>query len=78
MEILYIILGVVLTVLFFLNIKNAADLLCRIIGGVCFLIIYNTAFPFLPEAGINLVSGTVAGLLGIPGGLLIIFLGVFL
>ena len=78
MEILYIILGVVLTVLFFLNIKNAADLLCRIIGGVSLLIIYNTVFHGLPAVGINLISGTVAGLLGLPGGLLIILLGLFL
>ncbi len=78
MEILYIILGVVLTVLFFLNIKNAADILCRIIGGVSLLIIYNTVFHGLPAVGINLISGTVAGLLGLPGGLLIILLGLFL
>ena len=78
MKILYIILGVVLTVLFFLNIKNAADILCRIIGGVGFLIIYNTVFHGLSAVGINLVSGSVAGLLGLPGGLLIILLGLFL
>ncbi len=77
MEILYMILGTVLTALFFLNIKNAADLLCRIIGGISLLIVYNTAFPFLPGVGINLVSGTVAGLLGLPGVLLIICLGLF-
>ena len=78
MEILYIILGVVLTVLFFLNIKNAADILCRTAGGIGMLILYNTVFPSLPIAGINLVSGSIAGFLGLPGGLLLICLGLFL
>lgn len=78
MTAVYIILGILLTVLFFLNIKKAADILCRIIGGISVLIIYNTTFPFLPGAGINLVSGTIAGLLGLPGILLVIFLGLFL
>lgn len=78
MTVVYIILGSLLTALLFLNIKNAADLLCRIIGGVSLLIIYNTVFHGLPAVGINLVSGTVAGLLGLPGGLLIILLELFL
>ena len=78
MEILYIILCVVLTALFFLNIKNAAEVLCRIIGGVSVLIIYNTVFPTAPWAGINLISAGIVGLLGLPGGLLLICLGLFL
>lgn len=78
MEILYIILGVVLTVLFFLNIKNAAGILCRTVGGVVTLILYSSVFPALPIIGINIVSGAIVGMLGLPGGLLIFCLGMLL
>ena len=78
MEILYIILGVVLAVLFFLNIRSAADILCRITGGIGVLILYNTIFPNLPTAGINLISGIVVGILGIPGGIAVLCLRLFL
>lgn len=78
MEILYIILGVVLVVLFFLNIKNAADILCRITGGIGVLILYNTIFSHLPHAGINLISGTAVGILGLPGGIMVLCLRLFL
>ena len=78
MEILYIILGIVLVALLFPNIKNAADILCRIAGGIGVLILYNTVFPNLPPVGINLVSGTVVGLLGLPGGIVVLCLGFFL
>ena len=78
MEILYIILGVVLVVLFFLNIRSAADILCRTVSGIGALIIYNTVFSAFSCVGVNLISGLVVGLLGLPGGLLIILLGRFL
>ena len=78
MTVVYIIFGIALTVLLFLNIKNAADIICRIIGGIGVLIIYNTVFPSLPVAGINLVSGTVVGILGLPGGIMVLCLGLFL
>ncbi len=78
MEILYIILGVVLVVLFFLNIRSAADILCRTVGGIGALIIYNTVFSAFSSVGVNLISGFTVGLLGLPGGLLIICLERFL
>ena len=76
MTVIYIILGIVLTLLLFLNIKNAADFLCRIISGFVALIIYNTVAPTLsiPLLGINIISAAVIGLLGLPGGLLILCL----
>ncbi len=78
MTVIYIILGMVLTVLFFLNIKNAADILCRIVGGMGVLIVYNTVMTSSTQVGINLVSAIIVGLLGLPGGLLLLCLTVFL
>ena len=80
MDIAIIILGVILTALFFLHIKSAADVLCRIIGGFSLLFIYNTvAMHFLiPVVGINLFSAVIAGLLGLPGGALLICCAAFL
>ena len=80
MTVIYIILGTILTVLFFLHIKSAADLLCRIVGGFAFLIIYNSVAPLisLPALGINLVSATLCGILGLPGGAALILLNLFL
>jgi len=73
LNIVLIILGVILTVLFFLNVKNAADILCRIIGGFAVLLIYNRfAGVFsLETTGINLISSFIAGILGLPGGILL-------
>lgn len=74
MNVIYAILGIVPAVLFFINIRNAADVLCRIIGGFAFLIIYNMlapAFSFMP-VGINLISSAVAGIIGIPGWILLL------
>ncbi len=78
MTAVYIVLGIVLTVLFFLNVKSAADILCRTIGGIIILLMYNTVFPALPGVGVNLVCGVSSGLLGLPGVLLVICLSVFL
>ena len=80
MTVFYIILGSLLTVLFFLHIKSAADILCRIIGGFCFLYIYNmAAVHFLPETiGINIITAAIFGFLGLPGALLLLCLGLFL
>ncbi len=77
MTIVYVILGILLAAIFFLNIKNAADLFSRIIGGMGVLIIYNTIFPD-PCAGINLVTAAIVGLLGLPGGIMVLCLGLFL
>jgi len=75
MTVIYIILGIILTVLFFLHIKSAADILCRIIGGFAFLYIYNSVAYGLPLLGINVISAAVCGILGLPGLGLLICLG---
>ena len=74
MNTLTIILGVLLVTLFFLNIKNAADILCRIAGGFAFLLLYNMLAPSfsLQSVGINLISSLVAGVMGLPGGILLV------
>ena len=80
MEILLILLGVLLTVLFFLNIKSAALFLCRIVGGFAFLIIYNSVaqFVLLPALGVNALSAALCGILGLPGGAMLLLLKFFL
>lgn len=74
MTVIYAILGLVLTVLFFLNIKSAADILCRIAGGFALLIIYNSLAPMLSltAVGINAASALICGIMGFPGGLLLL------
>ena len=69
MNFLLIILGIILTVLFFLNIKSAATLLCRILGGFLLLLIYNSLSQAvsLPSVGINLITAVLCGFLEIPG-----------
>lgn len=76
---LIIVLGVLLTAVFFLHIKSAADILCRIIGGFSLLLIYNAAALHfsVPAVGINLFSAITAGLLGLPGGVLLICFAIF-
>ena len=61
--------GAVLFLLFFLNLKYASELLCRIISGFGILFILDrvAAFYDLEIVGINLVTATVAGILGLPG-----------
>ena len=73
-------LGIVLSVLFFLNIKSAANILCRIVGGFLFLIIYSTAAPMISLApiGTNIVTAAICGLLEIPGFLLLLALNILL
>ena len=72
MEFLLIIIAVVLGGVFFLNMKRTALILCRIVGGFLFLLLYN-ALP-LPSVGINLVTAAVCGVLEIPGWLLLLCL----
>jgi len=76
MEFLFVLLGILLGVLFFLNIKSTATILCRIVGGFAFLIIYDTIAQSigLPILGTNLFSASVCGILGLPGGLLLLCL----
>lgn len=80
MNTVLLILGVVLTVLFFLNVKNAADVLCRIIGGFAVLFIYNAFAPMLSlsTVGINIISALCSGILGVPGSILLLCSAVFL
>ena len=80
MDILLIAAGVLLAVLFFLNLKTAADVLCRIIYGFGILLIYNSAAPLLgfSAIGINLVTSLIIGILGIPGWIMLFCCTVFL
>ena len=80
MKLLIIALGFILTILFFLNIKSAADILCRIAGGFAILLLYNSLAPSLPftAVGINAVSAFICGICGIPGGLLLVALNLFI
>ena len=73
-------LGIILSVLFFLNIKSAANILCRIVGGFLFLIIYSTVSPMLSLApiGTNIVTATICGTLDVPGFLLLLSLSILL
>lgn len=80
MNMVLIIMGTVLAVLFFLNIKSAADVLCRTVGGFVILLLYNAVAMSLsvPPVGINLISALLTGLLGLPGGALLIFCAILL
>jgi len=77
MDWFYIACAVVLTVLFFLNIRSASDILCRIAGGFAVLMLYNTLSAVLPVSpvGINLISSAVSGIMGLPGAILLILCG---
>ena len=72
MELFLIVIAIVLGVVFFLNMKSTALILCRIVGGFLFLLIYNS-LP-LPTVGINLVTAAVCGVLEVPGWLLLLCL----
>ena len=65
---------------FFLNIKNTADVLCRIIGGTAILIAYNLIAYFFAfeRIGVNPLYIIIAGFLGFPGGVLAVFLSFFI
>ena len=69
MKSLLLILGGVLTVLFFLNIKPASEVLCRILCGFCVLIAVNSALVFFSSAtvGVNLITALLTGIFGAPG-----------
>ena len=78
MDFVYLLLGLVSAVILLINIKNAADIICRFAGGFILLIIYNTIAAALafPPIGVNAVSASLCGLLGIPGGLMLVGLSV--
>ena len=73
MNTLFIILGAILALLFFLNIKPASEVLCRIVCGFAGLIGYNAVAPalFLVPIGINLISALLIGIFGAPGAIML-------
>lgn len=76
MNFLLYILGIVLCVLFFLNIDTAAKLLLKITGAFAVLFIYNSLaaqFSFV-QVGINLITATTLAVLNLPGGILLLLL----
>ncbi len=76
MNFLLYILGIVLCVLFFLNIDTAAKLLLKITGSFAVLFIYNTLAAQLSfvQVGINLITATTLAVLNLPGGILLLLL----
>lgn len=79
MNTLIIIAAVFLALLFFLNIKPFSVVLCRIFCGFAslFLLNYTAAFLGFPSVGINIFSAIIAGLLELPGCLLLLFITAF-
>ena len=76
MNFLLYILGIVLCVLFFLNIDNAAKLILKIAGAFAVLFIYNALaaqFSFV-QIGINLITAVTLAVLNLPGGILLLIL----
>lgn len=68
-----LILGAVLSVLFFLNIKSASEVFCRILCGFLALIALNSVLVFFSSVtlGVNLVTALITGIFGAPGIMLI-------
>ena len=69
MKSLLIILGAVLSLLFFLNIKPASEVFSRMICGFCVLIAVNSALMFFSSltVGVNLITALITGTFGVPG-----------
>ncbi len=80
MDVLLIFGGALLLALFFLNMRTAADVLCRIICGFMILLLYSSVAPAaaLPIVGVNLITALIIGFLGIPGGILLLCTAAFL
>ena len=76
MKILLIIAAVCIAVLYSSNIKTASSVFCRITSGFLFLFIYNTVAPgfALPSLAVNVISAAICGVLGLPGGVLLLCL----
>ena len=76
MNTILIIAAVFLAVLFLLNIRPFSVVLCRLFCGfvLLFILNYSAAFLGLPSVGINIFSATIAGLLELPGCLLLLFI----
>ena len=80
MNTIFILLGAVLALVFFLNIKPAAEVLCRIVCGFALLLCYNMVAAPLSwvTIGINLISSLIVGIFGFPGGVMLILASLFL
>ena len=80
MNALFTMLGGLLALIFFLNIKPAAEVLCRITCGFLLLVCYNAvAYPLLlSPIGVNLISSLIVGVFGLPGGLMLYAAAIFL
>ncbi len=80
MNTIFILLAGVLILVFFLNIKPAAEVLCRVACGFSLLICYNVvaALLILKPIGINLISSLIIGVFGLPGGILLYLSALFL
>ena len=73
MDSIITILGALLALLFFLNIKPASEVFCRILCGFSVLIALNSVLMiFSPVAvGVNLITAIIIGVFGAPGGFLV-------
>lgn len=80
MDVLLITGGVLLLALFCMNMHTAADVLCRIICGFGALLLYNSAAALAsaPIIGVNLITALILGILGLPGGILLLCMAAFL
>lgn len=76
MSVVFYILGIVLCILFFLNIDNAAQLLCKIAGSFAALFLYNAVSSYLslPAVGVNFITALTCAVLNLPGGILLLLL----
>lgn len=80
MNIILIIAAILISVLFFINMKAVAHALCKILCGffILFLLNWICGLLRLTPIGINLITATIAGTLGIPGSGLLLFIACFL
>ena len=69
MKSLILILGAVLSLLFFLNVKPASEVFCRIVCGFLVLIALNSVLMLFSSVtlGVNLITALITGILGAPG-----------
>lgn len=74
MKIVYIIGGIALGVPILLNMRCAAEALCRAAVGFFALLGYNmiSAAAGLAPVGVNALSAMIVGFLGLPGGALLV------
>lgn len=73
MESLLLIMGFILALLFFTNIRPASEVLCRILCGFAVLIGLNTASAAFTSVtvGVNILTALIVGIFGAPGAALL-------